>query len=170
MRQFGRTLDTTGLAPGGLIQLEGPHQLKYPTISPQSMVNANEKMMFQQGAINNPPVRPIFTQNASGGCIPVCAAEISAGRKVDWIYLMHQHGGNNPLNIAAAATNPNNVYVCLMVFSGASSLWAAENMQDSIFEALDPNDDIPQANALLIFGNHTRLVITRQAMVAVDVV
>ncbi|HRD50766.1 MAG: hypothetical protein JNK95_09770 [Candidatus Competibacter sp.] len=170
MNAFGRILNTAGLAQGGLLQLEAAPPLTYPSISPNSMRNAQEMFMFQQGLINNPPARPIYTLHASGGCVPICAAEITPPRTVNWIYLMHAHGGNDPLNVAAAAANPANVYVCMLVYSGASSLWAAQNCQGTFFTALDPANAIPNANALLIYGAHTTLVISRQAMIAVDIV
>jgi len=168
MNAFGRILNTAGLNQGGLMPLEANPPLNYPTVNPLSMRNAQERLMFQQGLIQNPPVQPIFTQHASGGCVPICAAEITPPRTVNWIYLMHGHGGNMPLNVAAAV--PANVYVCMLVYSGASSLWAAQNLQGQYFQALDPGNIIPNANALLIFGNHTKLAISRQAMIAVDIV
>ena len=170
MNAFGRILNTAGLNQGGLMRLEAAPPVAYPTMSPNSLVNALEMFMFQQGAIAQPPTRPIFTQHAAGGCVPICAAEITPPRTVDWIYLMHGHGGNNPLNVAAAAVNPANVYVCMLVYSGASGFWAAQNLQGAFFAALDPGNVIPNANALLIYGNHTKLAITRQAMIAVDIV
>jgi hypothetical protein len=171
MNAFGRILNTTaGLAQGGLLPLEAAPPLTYPSISPHSMRNAHEMLMYQQGLINNPPARPIFTLHASGGCVPICAAEIAPPRTVTSIYLMHAHWGNNPVNVAAVAANPANVYVCMLVYSGASSLWGAINLQDTFFQALDPGNVIPNANALLIYGNHTTLAITRQAMIAVDIV
>ena len=75
-----------------------------------------------------------------------------------------------PLDVAAAAGNFANVHVCMVVYSGASSIWGAENMQNEYFEALDPGNRIPDANALLIYGNHISLAITRQAMIAVDII
>ena len=126
--------------------------------------------MFRQGYRNLPPARPLFTRYASGGCVPICAAEISPAGEVRWIYMIHAHGGNNPLNVAAMAFRPREVYVCMVISNAdGTSLWAAENLQDTFFEALDPGNVIPNANAMLIYGNHTTLVITRKAMVAVEI-
>jgi hypothetical protein len=57
----------------------------------------------------------------------------------------------------------------MMVHSGASSWWGAQNMQVTYFAALDPTNVIPNANALLIYGPHTTLAITRQARIAVEI-
>lgn len=170
MRAFGRILDTTGMPYGGPMQLEGAPILHRPTISPHSMVNEQQRPMFQQGVIQNPPVTIQSTYDASGGCVPICAAEITPVRNVRWTYLMHGHGGNMPHDVVVGAFNPLDVYVCMMVYSVASSLYAAQEFQSSYFEALDPNNVIPNANALLIYGDHTSLVISRQAMIAVTVV
>jgi len=126
-------------------------------------------VMFQRGEKHFPPARPLFTQNAAGGCVPICAAELTPAGEVKWIYLIHAHGGNNPRDVAAWAFNPSHVYVCMMVYSEEASLWGATNLQDTFFEALDPGNAIPDANATLIYGPHKSLVITRKAMVAVEV-
>ena len=174
MNAFGRILNTVGLNQGGLMPLEGNPPFRYPTVRPHTIRNGVnlglEMMMFQTGAIAMPPIRPIWTRYASGGCVPICAAEITPARVVLWTYLMHGHGGNMPVNVAAAAANPADVYVCMMVYSGASSFYAAQNFQDDYFAALDPGNAIPNANALLIYGDHTQLVITKQAMIAVEIV
>lgn len=169
MRSFGRQLTANGLPRGGPMPIEAMPLPRYPTISPASITNALEMPMRQRGAIHAPPTRPIFTQSASGGCVPVCACGITPPRTVDWIYLMHGHGGNPPLNVTTQPTNPQHIYICMMVYSGASSVYAATEFQGYYFEALDPNDVIPANNALLIFGDYTKLVITRQGMVAVNI-
>jgi hypothetical protein len=169
MNGFGRVVDTSDFQRGGLMDLEGAPPTTYPSISPQSFHNPLEMFMHQRGEFQMPPDSLTFTLSASGGCVPICAAEITPPRTVEWIYLMHAHGGNNPKNVSVYAENPENVYVCMMVYSGASSLWAAQYMQDAFFAALDPSNVIPNANALLIYGPHTTLAITRQARIAVEI-
>ena len=152
------------------MRIEAFPLLTYPTTGGRALVNAREMFMHQQGAIDHPPVRAIFTKHASGGCVPICAAEITQvghTRTVNWIYLMHGHYANYPVNIAAHAANPANVYVCMLVYNLHHSFYAAANMQDTYFNSLDPNGVIPDANALLIYGDHTALAITTQAMIAV---
>jgi hypothetical protein len=169
MNAFGRVVDTSNFQRGGLMDLEGAPTATYPSISPQSLHSALEMLMYQRGMQQMPPDSLIYTLNASGGCVPICAAEITPPRTVEWIYLMHAHGGNNPRNVSVFAENPENVFVCMMVHSGASSWWGAQNMQDAYFTALDPTNVIPNANALLIYGPHTTLAITRQARIAVEI-
>jgi hypothetical protein len=169
MRSFGRVIDTTGFQRGGLMDLEGAPPATYPSINPLSLHNALEMFMNQRGEQQLPPDSLIYTRSAAGGCVPICAAEITAPRTVEWIYLMHAHGGNNPRNVSVWAEDLQNVYVCMMVYSGAAGWWGAQHMQSTFFEALDPTNVIPDANALLIYGPHTSLAITRQARIAVDI-
>jgi hypothetical protein len=112
-------------------------------------------------------LHPIWTKDASGGCVPICAAEVTPGgvRTVQWIYLFHGYGTNLGLDLTRYMTTAANVYVAFLVYSGRGPLWTtsyhiATTGQGDYFRALDPNDRIPNANALLIYGDFTSLGIT----------
>jgi len=138
---FGRILNVAGAVTprGGPVPINLPgYPAVYPSIAPESIQNGVEYFMFQTGIIYTPPTVPLFTRLAAGGCVPICACEINAAGQVLWTYLMHGHGGNNPLNVAGVAGNVANVFICMSVYSGASSFWAAQNMQGTFFSALDP--------------------------------
>jgi len=169
---FGRVLNVAGgLAPrGGPVPINLPgYPAVYPSIAPESLANAQEYSMFQSPPIHQPPVVPIFTRLATGGCVPICACEINAAGQVLWTYLVHAHGVNYPINVAAAAVNPVDVYICMNIYSTTHSLWAARHQQGGFFATLDPMNVIPNANALLIYSDHSELVLTKQGRVAISI-
>ncbi len=168
MRQFGKAWNTQNAGKMGPTPIETNTISGYPTINKRSLHRGTERFMCQQGTVQYPPTRPIFTQYASGGCVPVCAAEISPPRQVRWIYLMHAHGGNPPIDLTYYIHNPAHVHVCLMVYDHCSSQFAVLTYQEDWFKAMDPNNVIPDANTMLIYGPHTVMAITRKAMIAVD--
>jgi hypothetical protein len=172
MRKFGRVLETAALERGAMMSLAGEVAglETYPSIGAENLTGALEMFMNNRGDPQWPPDGYIFTTNATGGCIPICAAEITPEGTVEWIYLMHSHGGNDPINVSACAENLENVYVCIMVSTeDGSSLWGANNSSERLFEVLDPQNVIPDKNALLIYGPHKALVISKLAQIAVDI-
>ncbi len=169
---FGRVLNVAGglAARGGPVPINLPgYPAVYPSISPQSLINAQEYSMFQTPLTHQPPAVPLFTRLASGGCVPICACEINAAGQVLWTYLVHAHGFNYPINVVANALNPMHVFICMNVYSGTHSPWSALNQQGPFFAALDPMNVIPNVNALLIYSDHTDLVLTKQGRVAVSI-
>jgi hypothetical protein len=174
MRKFGRVLDTTAstFERGAMLSLDGDVERleTSPSISDANLVGAHEMFMQSRGELEWSPEGSIYTRNATGGCIPICAAEITPGGEVKWIYLVHTHGGNDPMNLSASADEPENVYVCIMVSTeDGSSLWGAKNSSERLFKVLDPRDVIPDENALLIYGAHKDLLISKEAKIAVDI-
>ena len=169
MRQFGRKIVTSGAQPGGLLPIEATMAQGYPSINVRSLLNARELRMHQLGVVSRPPAQILGTQYASAGCVPICAAEITPPRTVDWIYLIHGHQPNFPQDLAAIAANPANVYVCMLGSSEGHGEWWAEHALGIYFQHLDPGDRIPNNNALLIYGPQTQVVITRQAVLAVSI-
>jgi hypothetical protein len=150
----------------------------YPVLDLNGQANLVNRGMGQQGDatplgdFQTPPQGAIWTTSASGGCLPVCAAEVTPGaqRTVRWIYLFHGYGGNLGRNLAAQATNLNHVYAAFMLYSERNGLWSPDNSfigKDDFFAALDPNDRIPNNNALLIYGDFVSLAITPNAHIGV---
>jgi hypothetical protein len=145
----------------------------YPELNLNGQANLVERGMYVTdrnplGDVQQPPQHPIWTNLATGGCVPICAAELTtAPRAVRWIYLFHGYGDNEGRNIATNAANVNNVYVAFVVDSSKASYDNATTGQGSYFRALDPNDRIPTANALLIYGDHNSLGISVNANLGV---
>lgn len=176
MDGFGRVLDTTNLPQGGLIDLESqPPFAAYPSIDHNHAALQNALPMSMNDQMLEPlytPTNAIYTELATGGCVPICAAEITPAqgtspRTVRWIYLLHATGRNLPKNVSVWAEELDHVYVCMMVHSGASaSLQTAAAVQSEYFARLDPTHAIPNANALLIYGTQSSLVITQTAQIA----
>lgn len=177
MNGFGRIIDTTVLPAGGLMNLEdqGPFTA-FPQINNNNAVLVNALPKFMNDNPLEPEYAPtlsIYTQLATGGCVPICAAEITPAqgttpRTVNWTYLIHATGTNLPKNVSVWADDPNNVYVCMMVHSGAvGSIHTAPSTLTVFFDKLDPTGAIPNANALMIFGPQSSLVITPAGQIAV---
>jgi len=103
--------------------------------------------------------------------VPICAAEIrSEPRVVEWISLVQAHGNNLGNDIIKRGVNAANVWVCFMVYSGATAFDFAQDFSGQYFKAVDPANAIPDAHTLLIWGKHTDLVITSLAEIAAKIV
>ncbi len=172
MRAFGRVIrNGDGMAPlAPPVAIEGaPAINQVPVLDLDGRAGLTELSMFVQGAIAPPGNASLWTINASGGCVPIVAAEIVPGavRTVSWTYLIHATGVNLPLSLDGHIGTAANVYVVILGNSGTHSEWAAESGQGAYLDALDPNNRIPNANAVAIWAPYGSLGITPAANVGV---
>jgi hypothetical protein len=170
MRTCGRILDATG----GFWGFGGPHRIEDPPPQgnlPHINLNHNpavvKRGMGSPGTIETPPLRNSFwTNDASGGCVPICAAEIDSSvqnvRTVRWLYLVHGTSMNLGLDITARATNPDNIYVVFLCNSETIlSLDQALTREIPVYMPhLDPGNRIDNQHAMLIYAPSRSLAIT----------
>jgi hypothetical protein len=172
MQAFGRVIKngdgTAPLGPAVAIEL-APATNRVPVLNLDGRAGLSELSMFVRGAIAPPGNTTLWTINASGGCVPIIAAEIVPGmpRTVSWTYLIHATGTNLPRSLDGHIGTAANVYVVVLGNSSTHSEWAAEEGQGIYLEALDPNNRIPNANAVAIWAPYGSLGITPAANVGV---
>ncbi|OHX37404.1 hypothetical protein BJL95_02455 [Methylomonas sp. LWB] len=113
--------------------------------------------------------RALWTCWATGGCVPVAAAEVDPGfpRKVRWISLTHCTGGNLPSTLTQGATNWARVYVIFVVNSGSHSGHNVEMHVEAYIDALPGKDQIPPNNIFVVYGPHASLAISPTGLVGV---
>jgi hypothetical protein len=181
MRTCGRILDaaTVVRGVGGAVNIESPPpQGLLPHCNLNHVQYAIQRKMRIQGDLDPgefeiaPVQNAIWTNEASGGCLPICAAEIHFDtqnmRHVMWTYLFHGFGTNYGLDITKSASNPKNIYVVFMCnsaqFHGLDRCFAGI---DPYMEVLDPQNVIPDQNATLIYAPSESLAITHDAKIGV---
>ena len=173
MRQLTRFIDTTVGGPwnaGPAMNIEGPLPMgQYPVLNIDGHPRLQNMPMFKSGTVDfGPNTKAYWTNLATGGCASICAAEVALlPRAVQWIFLFHGHGGNMGIDIAAQATNPANVYTVFLYNSSVNPTHNAHSEPKQYMENLDPTDQIPSANTLLIYGDFSSLAITPAAAIGV---
>lgn len=168
MRKFGRIqLESKYSIPGGPIDIDVPRPPCLPLADFKKLSGATEVAMWEQVMLPKPK-SGLFTTDASGGCVPIAAAEITPERKVAWIYLSHATSERNVQDLTLASNDPKNIFVCmLMSKEGHVDLTAGRQILESEYmPGLDPQNKIPDKNALLIFSKSVGLWVSCKGKIA----
>jgi hypothetical protein len=181
MRTCGRILDgnTVIRGTGGPMNIESPPpQGLLPHCNLNHVIYAVRREMYKDGYVDGGDIEfaqvenAYWTNQATGGCMPICAAEVHVDtqnrRHVLWTYLYHGFAGNFGKNITENATNANHIYAVMMCNTdNFHSLEAALNEVKYYMAVLDPQNQIPDQNAMLIYAPASSLAITSNAMIGV---
>jgi hypothetical protein len=168
MKAFGKVCDADklNLAPGPAWRMDEPSWINsYPVLDLNGFTQLTEVRMFQNGTLVTDGIGACWTQGATEGCIPVCAAEFGekaakkkksgVGAAVDWIYLVHCHGnGRGVVGTELPISNPAKVFVVALHYAPKITLdgdsWV---YQKEICETLDPKNQIPRDNTYILRGS-----------------
>lgn len=172
-----RTYSTTGKETGASFPIhEKPNVVPELYVPPGRIVEVS--MAIAPGSsgrtlvladVYRRPDHTLFTLNGSGGCVPIAAAEYDDARQtVLWTYLLHGHGGNHGIDLVKAAKDPKNVFIAVLLYTGAfHSLDVGKSSMSHYLDVLAPGKAIPDDNVSLIHCPHVSLAITPSGLIGV---